>query len=242
MDSAEQDIWEDYLLGRLDPAEREQRKKQLSSDPKLASQVADLQGSLFALQAAFVEQEKTELAALYAETKTAVRPLWPRILPYVGAVAAAAVLIFTLWFPRQALPLDRLADRQWEPYELVSMRTGDATDSPQAAARSYYQQAQYAEALQLLEADTSLSNDLILAKGLSQYKTGQPEASARTLSLLLADPFLGEAAQWYRSLSQLKAGQLEDARNSLNRIAERPTHYKRDAAIALLEALPEQGS
>lgn len=243
MEAAEQDIWEAYLNNTLPEAERIRCQEQLAADPELANRVASLRQELINLETVLRHTEKEQLKELYeAAIEAEIRPLWPRILPFVSAAAVIAILIFTLFFPRQFANPQKLADRQWEAYDLVNVRSGASAADETQAALQRYQSGQYAEAILALEAipDSLQRPDLRLALGLSQYQTDQLAASIQTLATIQDDPLFGEAAQWYLALSHLKNEEINQARTGLQNIADNSRHYKQTAAEELLEMLPKE--
>lgn len=243
MEAAEQAIWEAYLHGRLTPEEQVARAVTLAANPALAAEIEQLRRDLIALETVLRHQQKAELHQLFAESEAQiVRPLWTRLLPYVAAAALAAIVAFTYLFPPQYLSSSRLADRNWTPYDLVTYRAGTEANGPAEQALQAYAAGRYAEVLNLLESlpDSALDSPLQLARGLSQYQTGQLTAAAQTLQSLQADVYLGEAAQWYLALTYLKADDSAAARSLLRIIQQNPVHAWQTEAAQLLEQLPDE--
>lgn len=244
----------DYVDGLLDERARAALEVKLRTSEEARAVVAGIryfyasEGTDRAALEQYLDAQQARMEASWNQWKQGevplVRPLRRRVSWMAAAVLALLLMLggiaWWVWESQQWTPNHLVAMHLAEPYRLPLTLRGDAPAGGDAKQRAYeayangaYQQA--AEALQDLPARTAFDD---FALGLSFLYAEDYDLAAPQLEEVIGrDPRLEEQARWLAALARLRQGDREAARTHLAYIVRRPVHYRRKAAVQLLDSL-----
>lgn len=175
-----------------------------------------------------------------------ISPFW-RMLAAASIVAAAAVIVWTLWLQPGAMPAQRLAANYLEqPFRLNqgSIRGDNTTDFNRGRALEAFNNRQYENAvryLQSIEAEGQAKAADFFQLGLCLVYQPNPDYRGALNAFAAAqrsDPAVyADEINWFSGLCYLLLDQNAQARTALQRVANSPSSRNRDAALELIRAL-----
>lgn len=234
-----------YLMGQLSEAEDRAFRADLQRDGALAKEVEVRRNMLLAIRQVGRQELRQTLEGIHRDLQPQADPREPaitpirRILPWLGALAAAAILL---------LLLIRTPDNQslypdyYQPYELSLNLRDTSPNADQTQALRQYREGNYAAALPLFErlaASEPQQSQYQMAIAICQIELGQTAAAQSRLQQLYdsGDPFLVDEAAWYLGLMALKAEDLSTVQSYLRPLADDPRADHHGAARDLLDTL-----
>jgi len=243
-----------YLLGRMNEAEKADFVNALENNPELAAQLdlhqqlaegvklharEDFRNKLKNFQDQLKTKEETEVKT---KEEVKVKPLYRRIAGWAAAAAVLLLLVtMSLWMSRTSMTSQEIYAQAYEPYpSMFSSRAGVSGDLPRA--NEYYQNEVYGQALIIFdELLTAKPNDarLLLMSGICLLEEDQaPKAFTYFQKIIeLKDIYLSDQATWYAALSLVKQDQKEAAIPLLQQLADQPKADRKKEATELLKLL-----
>lgn len=248
---------DDYLLGRISPANRKDLERTLADNPEWQAQLDETRLAMQALEQEEDRALKARLQALEADlrqnpagaanTPSAETPVvaLPARRWWLGIAAAVLLLLAAGWFVWQPSTPDYatprlLAEATFEPYEnLAGTLRGDAAD---AAAFAAYDAGQYAAAATAFAAlpPTPVRR---FYQAQSLLAEQQYAAAASLLQELTSADFgLQAESTYFLALAHLGVGDVRAARRLLEQLllpdAAHPDRQAVEELLAAIEALP----
>jgi len=180
-----------------------------------------------------------------AQATTPVVPLWKRASFRAAAAIALLAMVALFWWLQAPSP-NALYAEHYQPLEDRITTMAGASDETLARGMTYYNEGQYAKALQQLEAvalpDIHPDNALqALYIGICLLETGSYADAELQFMAVFDDggPLYEGTARWYWSLALLKQGKLSDARLQLKLLADSEEPKYGNKANTLLQELGE---
>ncbi|MEM9822217.1 MAG: tetratricopeptide repeat protein [Bacteroidota bacterium] len=235
-----------YVLGRMNEAEKADFTKALDQDSSLA-EALDLhhqmaQGIKIHARADFRKKLQGFQQQWNTQNEPKVIPLYRRIATWASAAAVLLLLVTaTFWMTSAPMSNQDIYSSVYEAYpSMFSSRDAVAGDLPRA--NEFYQNGQFDQALvifdQLLEAEPEDAR-LLLMGGVCLLELDQSEKALTYFQKIiqLKDIYLSDQATWYAALSYLKQDQSAAAIPLLEQLAQQPKADRKKEATALLKLL-----
>ncbi len=237
MDNNDLRLLTDYLADDLTHEEKMAMDARITHEPDLSEALRAEELHLYMLRAAARAEAKSALKAQLAQAP--VINMYPRIVGFSLAVAAALALVFWIAMPERPSS-NALAQSYLEPYGLnldrgAAVATLPAWDS----VANYYPEGAYNRAVPFLESLIQTNPEdaqapIYLAACYSQL--GQYAKAVRLLEPLTSSTQFGDVAEWNLALNYVLLGETAQAKPLLERISA-GNHYRKAEAKALLEGM-----
>ncbi len=242
METAIDQLIDQYLQGELPEKERLDFQQRLENEPALAEALAFRQASLRYLKAQSglpaLQQAMAVLSAQYfgaeapkkAKKINLQRWLWP------VAAAACILLILMLWNPFQPEPYERFAQHQ--PLSLTEKSEAAHIGSEAEGSFNTQNYPKAYEQLKIFLTQQPNNKQAELALGIAAMETERyTEAAAIFTGLAEGESVYQTAGQWHIALLYVKQKQYEEAKKAVAQIPPTDTFYHAKAK-ELLGALP----
>ena len=240
----DQEMMENYVMGRLDETAVHDFEQRLQNEPKLQEGFNEYKLLVAGIKFSGRHQLQNRLKAIErefsekpAETKT-VR-LIHRKFYYIAASLAAIVVSAVLIFQLQGPSPQQLAQSYFSPYPTTIGAATRSMNQPSSAlsdAMNNFEAGNYDKSIELLKALPPGKNTYIIKFYLAnayQAKGSFPEAEKIYSALQQQDGELQTQVSWYLSLCYLEQKKTDLARNELQRLKEGNSSYKLKATQLL---------
>ena len=245
-----------FLEGDLSPEELKEFEQKLSQDPDLAREVRDYERLVMGLEAAGLDDFRSEVKGWEAGYHAKHGPDREggkddnKVIPitrYIPIAAAVALLLFAgiyFYLNRSAAP-QTLYATYYAPYPDMLTDRGDTTINKSGrsmllAGIEAYNTENFQLAIDNLQAYLKAEPDqkgVALYLAISQMELNRFEAAEESFKTAREDPVFRQQAEWYEGLSNLKAGNLPKSKAIFKDIAENPSHYRQEDARRLWNSL-----
>lgn len=239
MDYMTNEAVEQYLLGKLSPADQEGFEKAMKDSTILQKEVAiqkELLGTLQDMGDLLLLRRIQELSKERKQQKLAtktIKSLNRRRFMYILSAAASILLLVVGYFSFFQVPLNqRLFDAHFTPYELESLRSNPDLEK----GKQLYAAQNYTAALVYFEKIQTLNNESKMAVGICYLQTGAYPNAIAHFEDLAQIPSYKTVALWYQALSYLKSNDLEKTKTVLTQVIPLDSPYAQKAQ-KILEAL-----
>ena len=195
---------------------------------------------------------KAQLKNRFSEAKVMPLQAVPDRRPWFAAAAAAVtLLLISIWWfsssPRQTAPPKDLYAQYMEIPDISVTRAplSDVYAPKWSQTLSLLKDSLFEDAIPML--DTLLQDSSFFASyggqgvvylGTALMKGGQHEAALEQFDRVDAENPYSDQISWYRALSYIKLKKVPQAKQALEAIVEKPFHYKRKEAKAILKRYP----
>jgi hypothetical protein len=186
-----------------------------------------------------LRQKQLTLIHQYERPVRITKKLWFRIAASLLLLVIAGFAISMVVFaPDYHAQIDaELA----QPYPISNLFRSESESSPQEKGYQLYTQGDYAGAIRYLEQVSSEDKDIASVtfyNALSNLYSGKyNRASVLFESHNIGNSRYSDQAQWYRALALIKADNKNKAIEVLTAITGDKLHFKREAALELLDEL-----
>lgn len=220
------EIIDNYFEGRLSAAEQVDFERKLEQDKALADEVAFYLSTKAALKEAALQKRHAEW--------TKARPVQPLRWQWASGIAAAIVLLITVWYV--ITPANLTLQEHAEVYieeNLLQLNTHlDATADSLQTAIDYYNHQKYGKALPIFNR-LARANPRIRAyeyEGLTQLQLKNYDAALVIFERMAADTELLEnRGKFYAALTYLKKGNNSTAQRLLEEVITQDLAGKSEA-------------
>ena len=233
-----------YVQGEMEEEEQAAFEQRMQTDEALAGEVAmqqDLMGHIADDKKKALRQELKNLfsdeAAESAPVK--VRQLNVRKLLMAASIALLAGMSYWLYQTQQNTS-EKLFASHFEVYVIQERSSGNTNNYEQAKAEAFYQQGNYAEALELFN-NLPQTPSVLFYQGNCYLVLEQVPQAIEAFDKVIAEkdsPLVFEA-RWYKTLAHIKQNKKAAAKAVLQEALSSPrlTEAERKKASALLEKL-----
>lgn len=177
------------------------------------------------------ENETTKTTNDIKETPPSgiLKPTLIKSLIPIALLAAAAMLIFVFVPFKSDFTNATLANNNFQPFGLETVRSAVNNPSIQDKAQKTYNDKKYNEALPLLEKwviESPGSPKAWLAKGSAEYNLNKLDDAITSFSRVVENTSFKAVARWYMALTYLKKGDKEQAKAILIKIEKEAENYE----------------
>lgn len=234
---------DDYLLGRMLPAETLDFENKLGMDKEFAQQVEARKKIIRYVDVLGDAALKERVSRLHEQAVKDLPKRQATRLPIIRYAAAVLLLLIATYFVfRWYAPPQDLYLAYYQAYELnVDNRAGGTQNEQLALVGRLYADGQYKDVLVQLESlpDSLHNTKITLARGISYLETAQYEAAIPVFQILIdaKDPIYEEHARWYQALAYLKVDDIKTAKKLFRQIADQDRSFKQSEAKEILMQL-----
>ena len=241
-----------YLARELSQEETLAFEERCKREPEFGQEVQLYIASLREIRLEGERALKAQLMDRFSESQVIpMKASLDRTPWYAAAAAAVALLLISIWWfssrPQQeAPPMDLYA--QYMEIPDISVTRAPLSDSyaPKwSQTLGLLKDSLFDEAIPILDTllqDTSFfasyGGQGVVYLGTALMEKGQYEAALEQFGRVDAENPYADQIRWYQALSHMKLENVSEARQILEEIIDKPFHYKRKAAMTILEQYP----
>jgi tetratricopeptide (TPR) repeat protein len=242
------DLIDNFLTGRLTPAEKEAFEASLKTNEMLRQETetqARLKGIVVSYGAAQLKKRLQKIEAETIHKKDAPKnPYWWLYL-IIGLIMAGLAWWVLQSDSSSAESPDAIYAAYYEPFTPVGLSTRDnTTESPSTTILNAYLQKDYSAVITQIQQQPEVLEENIqfqLIHAIALLETNQSKEAIRELEniALKKDPYFTDEAHWYQALALLKSGNKTTAIPLFTSVAENETSEYQQQAKTLLDQLGE---
>ena len=237
---------EHYLKNRLSPREREDFEKQCRENPDIANALNAYAEKMSVVKAYGQSQIRASFKERQRKKEEQKRSRIIALRRY--SLAAAIVLVLALlplryFYSSSSMHMQALYEDYFQIPAASPGRNGAYDSShPYRQALEQYNKKQFQQVVVLLEPllqDSSFTkrSEASFYLGLTYMALEQFEEAIKSFDRLGAESSFLQAAQWYKGLSYLGLKKKKKAIENFKNIAATKTHFQKEKAEELLDAL-----
>lgn len=221
-----------YLDGGLMGAEKENLAQQLATDTALQAELNSLKSTSEAVKLYGLQQKVSGIhVQMMEEMQPSVKKINSarKIVRYSIAVAASLMLLVGSYMAYNFFTLspDKVFASRYQSYELVTVRDGNANETPVEKA---YREKNYQEVLRIHDAGEDHTPKGEFLCGAAALEVKDNSKAIKCFKEVLDDNkltqqlILNDEAEYYLSLSYIRNKDYDYALDLLNKIQDNPNH------------------